>query len=240
MLFYSIFVLVCIYFSYQDILYGEIKRLYLYAVIIVALCVKAPFAAWESFGGAVLGMLPFLRQTGNMPTEFYTDALHGFIAAHLFLCAAVAVFAYMLIKIFKEDSAETQCFYLLSALLSAHIPIVEAVTETVQAARNPKMKKALIIIKKELAAGTSVLYAFKKAQRFPPLVFLWLEIAQKHGDGASIFSFLAGYYRKKDVKKRAVMMKFIEPTAIAIVGVYVLLLIQSIVIPLLTYYGNIF
>ena len=36
------------------------------------------------------------------------------------------------------------------------------------------------------------------------------------------------------------MMKLIEPTAIAIVGVYVLLLIQSIVIPLLTYYGNIF
>ena len=60
MLFYSIFVLVCIYFSYQDILYGEIKRLHLYAVIIVALCVKAPFAAWESFGGAVLGMLLFL------------------------------------------------------------------------------------------------------------------------------------------------------------------------------------
>ena len=101
MLFYSIFVLVCIYFSYQDILYGEIKRLHLYVVIIVALCVKAPFAAWESLGGAVLGMLPFLRQTGNRPTEFYTDALHGFIAAHLFLCAAVAVFAYMLIKIFN-------------------------------------------------------------------------------------------------------------------------------------------
>ena len=60
MLFYSIFVPVCIYFSYQDILYGEIKRLHLYAVIIVALCVKAPFAAWESFGGAVLGMLLFL------------------------------------------------------------------------------------------------------------------------------------------------------------------------------------
>ena len=36
-----------------------------------------------------------------MSTEFYTDALHGFIAAHLFLCAAVAVFAYMLIKIFN-------------------------------------------------------------------------------------------------------------------------------------------
>ena len=184
--------------------------------------------------------LPFLRQTGNIPAEFYTDALHGFITAHLFLAAIAACFAYMLIKIFREDSAETQCFYLLSALLAAHIPIVEAVAETVQAARNPKMKKAMVIVKKELAAGASVLYAFKKAQRFPPFVFLWLEIAQRQGGGASVFSFLAEYYRKKDMKKRAVTLKFIEPAAIAIVGVYVLLLIQSIVIPLLTYYGNLF
>ena len=60
MLSYSIFILICVYFSYQDIAYGEIKRIYLYAVIAVTLCVKAPFAAWESFGGAVLGMLLFL------------------------------------------------------------------------------------------------------------------------------------------------------------------------------------
>ena len=117
---------------------------------------------------------------------------------------------------------------------------MEAVAETVQAVCKPKMKKALIIIKKELAAGASVLYAFKKSQHFPPFVFLWLEIAQKQGGGASLFSFLAEYYRKKDVKKRTVTMKFIEPAAIAIVGAYVLLLIQSIVIPLLTYYGNVF
>ena len=201
------------------------------------------FIVLAALAGAVVLLrigLPFLRQTGNIPAEFYTDALHGFLAAHLFLCTAAACFAYILIKIFNEESAETQCFYLLSALLASHIPIVEAVTETVQAARNPKMKKALVIVKKELAAGTSVLYAFKKTQHFLPFVLLWLEIAQKHGDGASIFSFLANYYRKKDMKKRAVTMKFIEPTAIAIVGVYVLLLIQSIVIPLLTYYGNLF
>lgn len=210
---------------------------------LIAVLVYPCFIVLAALTGAVVLLrigLPFLQQIGNMPTEFHTDALRGFIAAHLFLCAAAAFFAYMLIKIFKEDSAETQCFYLLSALLTAHIPIVEAVTETVRAARNPKMKKALIIIKKELAAGASVFYAFKKTQRFPPFVFLWLEIAQKHGDGASVFSFLAKYYGKKDMKKRAVTMKFIEPAAIAIVGVYVLLLIQSIVIPLLTYYGNVF
>ena len=210
---------------------------------LTAVLVYPCFIVLAALSGALFLLqagLPFLRQTGTMPAEFYTDALHGFITAHLFLCAAAAFFAYILIKIFKEDSAETQCFYLLSALLAAHIPIVEAVTETVQAARNPRMKKALVIIKKELAAGASVLSAFKKAQRFPPFVFLWLEIAQKQGDGAPIFSFLAEYYRKKDVKKRTVTMKFIEPAAIAIVGAYVLLLIQSIVIPLLTYYGNVF
>jgi len=59
MLSYSIFVLICVYFSYQDIVYGEIKRIYLYAAIAVALCVKAPATAWESFGGAVIGMLLF-------------------------------------------------------------------------------------------------------------------------------------------------------------------------------------
>lgn len=60
MLFYSIFVPVCIYFSYQDLVYGEIKRIYLYAAIAVVLCAKAPAAAWECFGGAALGILLFL------------------------------------------------------------------------------------------------------------------------------------------------------------------------------------
>ena len=210
---------------------------------LIAVLVYPCFIVLAALTGALFLLqtgVPFLQQTGNMPTEFYTDALYGFIVAHLFLCTVTIFFAYWLVKIFKEDSAETQCFYLLSTLLTAHIPIVEAVTETVQAVNSKKMKKAMVMVKKELAAGASVLYAFKKSQRFPPFVFLWLEIAQKQGDGASIFSFLAEYYRKKDIKKREITMKFIEPTAIAIVGVYVLLLIQSIVIPLLTYYGNLF
>ena len=85
MLFYSIFVSGCIYFSYQDIVYGEIKRIYLYAAIAVVLCVKAPTAAWESFGGAVLGMLLFLlayyisrKQLGLADVWF-----SGFIGAFL-------------------------------------------------------------------------------------------------------------------------------------------------------------
>ena len=57
---YSVFVSVCVYFSYQDIVYGEIKRIYLYTAIIIALCVKAPAAVWESFAGAGLGILLFL------------------------------------------------------------------------------------------------------------------------------------------------------------------------------------
>ena len=59
-LYYSVFVSLCAYFSYQDIVYGEIKRLYLYTAIIIALCIKGPVTAWESFGGAVLGILLFL------------------------------------------------------------------------------------------------------------------------------------------------------------------------------------
>ena len=181
--------------------------------------------------------LPFLQQIGTTSETLYADAVYGFITAHIFLCAAAAVLTYILIAIFKEDSAETQCFYLLSVLLAAHLPIVEAVTETIHAVHNQKIKKAMVIIKKELTAGASVLSAFNKTKYFPQFVSLWLEIAQKQGEGAPIFSFLAEYYRKKDVKKRTITMKFIEPAAIAIVGVYVLLLIQSIVIPLLTHYG---
>ena len=217
----------------KDDLRGQLIAVLVYPCFIVLAALTGAFFLLQTG-------VPFLQQTGNMPAEFYTDALHGFIVAHLFLCAAAVLFAYGLVKIFKEDSAETQCFYLLSTLLTAHIPIVEAVAETVQAINSKKMKKAMVMVKKELAAGASVLYAFKSTQYFPRFVFLWLEIAQKQGDGASIFSFLAEYYRKKDIKKREITMKFIEPAAIAIVGVYVLLLIQSLVIPLLTYYGNMF
>ena len=59
MLSYSIFVSACIYFSYQDIMYGEIARIHLWVAIIATLCVKEPIAVWENFGGAALGILLF-------------------------------------------------------------------------------------------------------------------------------------------------------------------------------------
>jgi len=87
-LYYSVFVSVCIYFSYQDIMYGEIKRIHLWIAIVIALCVKAPVAAWESFGGAVLGILLFLlayyiskKQLGLADVWFsgFTGAFLGII-----------------------------------------------------------------------------------------------------------------------------------------------------------------
>ena len=60
MIFYTLFVLGCVYFSYQDIVYGEIKRIYLLAAMISAVGMKAHTALWDSLGGAAIGILLFL------------------------------------------------------------------------------------------------------------------------------------------------------------------------------------
>ena len=101
---YSVFVSVCVYFSYQDIVYGEIKRSSLYTAIILALCVKAPVAVWESFAGAVVGILLFLlayyiskRQLGLADVWFsgFAGAFLGIIkwyAAVSIGCMAAFIF----------------------------------------------------------------------------------------------------------------------------------------------------
>lgn len=85
MLSYSIFVLACAYFSYQDCMYGEVKRIYLYAAITAAFCIKLPSAAWDSAVGMAAGILLFLlayyiskKQLGLADVWF-----SGFIGAFL-------------------------------------------------------------------------------------------------------------------------------------------------------------
>lgn len=183
--------------------------------------------------------LPFFRQLGFGSTELYRNAVQGFIAAGVFLCISVSLFAFFIINIFKDDSEETRCFYLMSRLLNVHLPLTEAIDECIKAAGTLKMKKALIVIKKDLIGGSSLVQAFRHSRFFPIFVCTWLEISQKQGGGVQVFSLLWDYYRKRDEKKRAIAARFIEPAAIGIAGIYVLLLIQSIILPLLTYSGSV-
>ncbi|MEL3906613.1 MAG: type II secretion system F family protein [Treponema sp.] len=183
--------------------------------------------------------LPFFRQLGLGSTELYRNAVQGFIAAGLFLCTSVSLFFFLIVNIFKDDSEETRFFYLMSRLLSVHLPLTEAVDECIKAAGTLKMKKALIVIKKDLIGGSSLVQAFRHSRFFPIFVCTWLEISQKQGGGVQVFSLLWDHYRTRDEKKRTIAGRFIEPAAIGIAGIYVLLLIQSIILPLLTYSGSI-
>ena len=102
-----------------------------------------------------------------------------------------------------------------------------------------KYEAALIKIKKSLAGGIAFPAAFGRIKYFPAYVRGWLQVAGLHGNLSGVCASIGNYYAGKDDKLRETAAKLIEPAVIIIVGVYVLIIMLTTILPILTHAGGI-
>ena len=205
----------------------------IYPAIIVLLAVAGTIAI------IVKGM-PYFISGGFLSTDVVSGAKTGIGIAGVLLLAGGGALFIIYFKIFNDDSPEFRIFYLLDFLLRSNVALPEALSHCVVSMNGTKFSKALIAIKKDIAQGVSFSSAFGKIKHFSPYVRGWLSVAAAHGNLSEITGSIRDYFDNRDGKTREVASRLMEPAVIVLTGSYVLIIMVTVVLPILTYTGGLF
>jgi len=182
--------------------------------------------------------IPLFIQNGMISESVMDSVFWGLLVAIGFLFLAGIFIVLFFNHVFNGESCEYTIFYSLSFLLRRGISLPDAITQCVSGIMNDKAKRALFAIKRNLCEGVLLSKSFQNTGFFDPFVTGWIGIADDNGNAISIFEKITEYYRQKDDKFRAAIARMIEPCIIVIAGIYLLILTQTIIMPILTYSGG--
>lgn len=183
--------------------------------------------------------LPLFIQAGFLTGAVIGEAVTGVISAGTVLLAGGGLFFFCCYRIFYCDSPVYNLFYILSFMMQNNISLPEALSYCIMSVKSKKYVKALIMIKKDIAAGISFSAAFANTASFSPYVLGWLSVADINGSVTEACGNIKDYYEQKDEKIRALAVRLLEPAVILLTGIYILIIMLTVVLPVLTYAGGI-
>ncbi len=127
----------------------------------------------------------------------------------------------------------------LSSLIKAGMPIIQAIEVTAGAVGHPKYQAALFrISKKHLTQGISMGDSFKKEKIFPVVVSNLLAIGEKAGHTEEILKTLSVFYETEIDSALKVLVSLLEPLLLMFLGVIVGGIALSLIIPVYQLVGQ--
>jgi type IV pilus assembly protein PilC len=183
--------------------------------------------------------MPFFVSEGMLSENIIQDAKMGIATAGMVLLLGGGGLFITYFKIFNNDSPESRIFYLLDFLLQSNISLIDALSQCIVSLGHTKYGNALVTIKNDIASGKSFSGAFARAKYFSGYILGWLSIADRQGNLNEICANIKDYYAVKDKKLRDAASKLIEPIVIVFVGLYVLIIMLTVVLPMLSFAGGI-
>ena len=186
----------------------------------------------------ILQGIPFFVSAGMLSGDIMIDAIFGIVAAgSVLLLGGIMLFS-VYFRIFYNDSPEFRIFYLLDFLLKSNVTLLESLSHCIVSLGQTKFGKGLVSIKKDIASGIPFSVAFAKVKNFSPYVLGWLSVAGMHGNIGDVCGNIKEYYGEKDNKTREIAARLIEPMIIMLTGVYILIIMVTVVLPILTRTGG--
>ena len=211
---------------------SNIINILIYPLLIILLAIAGTFLI-------IFKGIPLFILGGFISPNSVTEMIFGVILAGLVLISGAGLIFMLYFRIFNNDSPEYRIFYLLDMLLLSHVTLPEALIHCIQSFGKGKIARNLTLIKKEISRGISFSNAFSKVDKISPYVLGWLQVADKHGNLSEICKYIKNYYEEKDRKQREIASKLIEPLIIILTGIYLLIIIVNVILPILTLTGGI-
>lgn len=129
----------------------------------------------------------------------------------------------------------------LSALMRAGLPIIDSLNITADALGNDEMSTALKRIAQEgVARGLTLGDAFKKEEGvFPQVLTNLIAVSEKAGHLDEILKTLADFYESEIDSSLKILVSFIEPVMLMVIGVIIGLIALSIIVPIYQLVGTV-
>lgn len=126
----------------------------------------------------------------------------------------------------------------LSTLVSAGIPLVEAVDIVAHTMENVLIEEALLEAKEQLTIGVPLSEPLKESGIFPTMVHHMVKIGEEAGTTEEMLNKLADYYDEEVELAVQSLMAAMEPLIIVILAGVVGVLVMSVILPMLSMYDT--
>ena len=153
---------------------------------------------------------------------------------HLFGKLALKIPA---IKNLVVKSASSQMARTLSTLLTAGVPLVEAVDIVADTMGNIWFKEALKGAVEQIMIGVPMSQPLQSCGLFPPMVYHMVRIGEEAGSTEDMLNKLADYYEEEVEMAVQSLMAAMEPMIIIVLACVVGVLIGAVMAPMVTMYA---
>ena len=141
------------------------------------------------------------------------------------------IFSNLIIKTASSQLART-----LSTLLTAGVPLIEAVEITSKTMQNVLFKHALQQAKEDIIAGVPLSVPLEQCGLFPPMVYHMIRIGEESGAIEEMLEKLADYYDEEVEMATQSLMAAMEPMIIIVLAVVVGGLVGAVMAPMMSMY----
>lgn len=152
---------------------------------------------------------------------------------HLF---AEIQFRIPVVKNLVIKSASANMARTLGTLVSAGVPLVEAVDIVANTMHNVLIKEALRDAQEQIMIGVPLSEPLAESNIFPPMVYHMLKVGEEAGTTEEMLFKLADYYDGEVELAVQSLMAAMEPMIIIVLALIVGFLVASVIAPMLTMY----
>jgi type IV pilus assembly protein PilC len=127
----------------------------------------------------------------------------------------------------------------LGTLLSNNVPLLTALDNAAQTARNPRVSGALVKVKGDVERGRAISESLSESGEFPPLVTQMISVGERTGKLSEILLRVSDYYERDVDLKLKGLTAVIEPIMIVAMGLIVGFIAVSIISPIYALVGSV-
>ena len=120
----------------------------------------------------------------------------------------------------------------LSMLISAGVPIIEALNIVEEVAGNAVFEKSINLAAKDVEKGLTLTSALGKFDEYPPLVIQMISVGEQTGKVGEVLSRVADYFEQEAEEAIKGLTTAIEPVMMIILGIGVGFIVISIITPI--------
>jgi len=139
-----------------------------------------------------------------------------------------------LLKVLTEKSACSTLCRSLSVLLGSGLTLTEAMDLAAANMTNIYYREAVMNIRFQVTAGTPLAAALQQEKLFPPMVCNLVGIGEETGALETMMAKVADYYDEEVSETTDKLMALLEPFIILIMAVFVVFIVLSIFLPMLS------
>ncbi|HVS28783.1 MAG TPA: type II secretion system F family protein [Solirubrobacteraceae bacterium] len=127
----------------------------------------------------------------------------------------------------------------LSALVSAGVPLLQAIEITGRTAGNTVIDRAMQDVLESVKAGGTIAAPLRNASVFPPMVTQMIGVGEETGALDSMLTKIAEFYEDEVAAAVKALTSILEPLMIAVVGAIVGFVVISLYLPMFKVYDQI-